>query len=201
MKRPNKACDSRLLAAALAAVSLIAAATPTTSQAHVDCVAPLHGKTIGALPTYWVDVTIGRDYDPPGVTVRVMVDTGFAGDLSLPRPLVEYLRAHKMAVLGQKVINTLADGSQIENDTLDGAEVTLPGCAYAIRFLQIIAMGDQATPLIGQDLLSEFASSIDYENLRLVLWGRGRLSPLQPPCFTCRPAPGAKPFFLGETPR
>jgi predicted aspartyl protease len=130
-----------------------------------------------------------------------MLDTGFAGDLALPRSLVERLRASGAVVLSPgKVTTRLADGSTVENG-MASAEASFPGCA-AFSYVQIIVTDDRAVPLLGQDILSASASvNIDYANLRIDL--RGQIWSSMPPCSpaTCRFDPNAKPFFLHESPR
>jgi hypothetical protein len=133
-----------------------------------------------------------------------MVDTGFSGALSLLRPLVNYLRTNNLIdeYSDEKITTQLADGSVVENNIFYSAgEVAFTGCARVATLVPIIITNDRATPLIGQEILSAYKSAnIDHENLQLILKAYSLdLLPCTP--VTCRPAPGAKPFFLGETPR
>jgi predicted aspartyl protease len=194
-------------AAALAAVSLLTAAAPAKSQVHEDCVVPLHEQTISrglsGLSYYWASVTLSSAAAPSGVSLEGMIDTGFAGYLSFPRPLANRLRANN--VINErdryKITSLLADGSEAESDVVHAAGwLSFTGCTGVTFLSPIIVTGDQAFPLIGQGLLSWYASAaIDRENLTLVLKGY----PVGPPCTpaTCRLDPNAKPYFLGKTPR
>jgi hypothetical protein len=191
-------------AAALAAMSLLAAATPAKSQEHVDCVVPVQEKVIGRGPSYWASVTLSSAGALSGATFEGMIDTGFTGGLSLPRSLVNYLRAKNVISdrYRSKITTRLADGSTVENDVAYAADwVSFTSCTGVTFLSPIIVAGDQAVPLIGQGVLSRYASAaIDRENLTLVLKGY----PLRPPCVlaTCPPLdPNAKPFFFHGSPR
>jgi predicted aspartyl protease len=192
----------RQCAAALAAVFLITALpTSANAQAASDCVINLHKKTSrGGGDSYWAPVTI-RGISDMRLTVEGMIDTGFAGELQLPRSIVDQLRAHNMVQRdsGEKITTVLANGATVEEDVIYVHAAQLSDCGY-FGFVQIIVADDRAVPLIGQGLLSAYLSTrIDYENDRiLVLKGFPRSSSV-PYCATpdaCRPAPGAEPFFI-----
>ena len=192
----------RQCAAALAAVFLITAPpTSANAQAASDCVINLHRKTSsGGGDSYWAPVTI-RGISDIRLTVEAMIDTGFAGELQLPRSIVDQLRAHNMVQResGEKITTVLATGATVEEDVVYVNAAQLSDCGY-FGFVQIIVADDRAVPLIGQGLLSAYISTrIDYENDRiLVMKGFPRSSSV-PYCATpdaCRPAPGAVPFFI-----
>jgi predicted aspartyl protease len=192
----------RQCAAALAAVFLITAPpTSASAQAESDCVINLHRKSSsGGGDSYWAPVTI-RGISDMRLTVEAMIDTGFAGELQLPRSIVDQLRAHNMVQRdsGEKITGVLANGATVEEDIIYAHGAQLSDCGY-FRSIQIIVADNRATPLIGQGLLSAYlATRIDYENDRILVLKGFPPSPFVPLCATpdaCRPAPGAVPFFI-----
>jgi predicted aspartyl protease len=194
----------RQCAAALAAVFLITApSTSANAQAASDCVINLHKKTSrGGGDSYWAPVTI-RGISDMRLTVEGMIDTGFAGELQLPRSLVDQLRAHNMVQRdsGEKITAVLANanGATVEEDVIYVHAAQLSDGGY-FGFVQIIVADDRAVPLTGQGLLSAYLSTrIDYENDRILVLKGFPPSLSVPLCATpaaCRPAPDAVPFFI-----
>jgi hypothetical protein len=205
--------------------TIVPTTPPATAQSRdipfavfSDCTVDLQKGGGVYNPEYWASITLSSAARAPvskRITIKVMVDTGFSGVLSLPRPLVNYLRANNLINdrynIGEKITSQLADGSVVENNILyTVGEVAFTGCDVVATLVPIIITNDGATPLIGQEILSSYKSAtIDHQNLQLIL----KAYPL-PPCVatTCRGidpnakpfpgwAPGSKPFFLGETPR
>jgi predicted aspartyl protease len=181
---------------------VIAAATPAPAQTYSDCVIDLHRKTLPyAGASFWAPVTIrGFLKSDMRLTVEAMVDTGFAGELQLPRSIVDQLRAHNMVQSDdEKITVRLADGSQIDKATVDVHGAQLGDCGYW-WFVRVIVADDGAMPLIGQGLLSAyFGTRIDYTNDQIHV-----LKSSSPPyrCYDeptaagCELDPGAVPFFI-----
>ncbi|MGE0607812.1 MAG: hypothetical protein AB7O62_12030 [Pirellulales bacterium] len=90
----------------------------------------------------------------------VWVDTGFTGELVLPRPLIDQLRLVKSG----SVDAILADGSQIELSTFTCVIEWFGG----ERQLEVIA-NEGDFPLLGVGLLLGKELRVDYRNLKLSL--------------------------------
>jgi predicted aspartyl protease len=128
-------------------------------------------KVIGEL-TYVVPIIINRQYGPAFV-----VDTGFTGSLAIPRSVVDDLRARGVLTKGDSsgppVTTTLADGSEIIQETIFVREIILPGCR-AYRNIRVTVSPTGSVPLLGQGILSTFSSAaIDHKEHSLVLVPEG----------------------------
>lgn len=131
-------------------------------------------KVIGEF-SYVVPIIINRNYGPAFV-----VDTGFTGSLAIPRSFVDDLRARGILTKGDSsgppITTTLADGSQIIQETIIVREIILPGCR-AFRNVRVTISPTGSDPLLGQGILSRFSSAaIDHKEHSLVLVPEG-LSP------------------------
>jgi predicted aspartyl protease len=171
----------------IAAAGAFLIATSSTSDAREsptypvfsDCIVDLQKGGGVHTPSYWASITLSSSFRAAvqkRITIKVLVDTGFSGALSLPRPLVNYLRANSNVIndhynINGKTTTQLADGSIVENNILyTSGEVAFPGCERVGILVPIIIANDGATPLIGQELLSAYKSAnIDHENLQLIL--------------------------------
>ena len=130
------------------------------------CLIPMV-KVIGEL-TYAVPIIINRQYGPAFV-----VDTGFTGSLAIPGSFVDDLRARGVLMkgdgVGLPVTVTLADGSEIVQETIIVREIILPGCR-AFRDVRVIISPTGSVPLLGQGILSKFSTAgIDQREHSLVL--------------------------------
>jgi predicted aspartyl protease len=118
--------------------------------------------------SYWVGVIINR------TSVRLFaIDTGFTGSLVIPRGFLDSLRADgsitRLDLSGPPVTSTLADGSEIIQETIIVREIILPGCR-AFRDVRVIISPTGSVPLLGQGILSKFSSAgIDQREHSLVL--------------------------------
>jgi hypothetical protein len=112
-------------------------------------------KTTGEL-SYVVPIIINSDYGP-----AFIVDTGFTGSLAIPRVFVDDLRARGVLTKddsgGPPVTTTLADGSEIIEETIMVREIILPGCR-AFRNVRVIV---SPTGSVAQCLFSARVSSQD----------------------------------------
>jgi hypothetical protein len=118
--------------------------------------------------SYVVPTIINRNYGPVAI-----VDTGFTGSLVMPRSIVDDLRARGVLTNGDSsgppVTSTLADGSEIIQETIIVREVILPGC-HAFRNVPITISPTGSVSLLGQGILSRFGSAaIDHKEHSLVL--------------------------------
>ena len=118
--------------------------------------------------SYVVPTIINRNYGPVAI-----VDTGFTGSLVIPRSIVDDLRARGVLTNGDSsgppVTSTLADGSEIIQETIIVREVILPGC-HAFRNVPITISPTGSVSLPGQGILSRFGSAaIDHKEHSLVL--------------------------------
>jgi hypothetical protein len=130
------------------------------------CFVPIVKTTDGF--TYWVPIIINR----AGIPV-FLIDTGFSGSLQIPRGFLDSLRTSgdltKLDRKGPPVTSTLADGSEITQDTIIVREIILPGCR-AFANVRAIISPSGSDPLLGQGILSRFSSAgIDHKELGLVL--------------------------------
>jgi clan AA aspartic protease len=107
-----------------------------------------------------IGVTIVAESFPRGVIVDAWIDTGFTGDLVLPKDMITNLKLNKSG----SVDAILADGSPTELD--------IYSCKIRWfereRQLEVIA-NDGETPLLGVGLLLGKELRIDYTNLTLSL--------------------------------
>jgi predicted aspartyl protease len=175
----------------LTVVALLSAAAPANAESHTDkagldfaiftatktpphrCFVPIV-KPIDEL-SYWVPVIINRADSP-----LFAIDTGFTGNLLIPRGFLDLLRKKgdltKLDRSGPSVTSTLADGSEITQETIIVREIILPGCRAFSNVRAIISPAG-SIPLLGQDILSRFSSAgIDHKEGGLILVPEG-LSP------------------------
>ena len=139
--------------------------------AHANrCVVPML-KVPGEL-SYAVPIVINR-----ATGIFAIIDTGFTGDLAVPRNQVDGLRAKGSLTTGDRrapsVIGKLADGSETIQETIIIREVILPDCR-AFRNIHAMVTPTGADALIGQGILSKFSSTaIDHKKHSLVLVPKG----------------------------
>ena len=107
-----------------------------------------------------LEVLIRKTRTSDSVLVKVWVDTGFTGDLVLPKRLVDEFDLQRSG----SVDGVLADGSEIELSTYT--------CAIEwfgfVRKLEVMA-NEGEYPLLGVGMLLGLALCIDYRNLKLSL--------------------------------
>jgi hypothetical protein len=118
------------------------------------------GHTIGE-PTYLYPLIINR-----ALGGLFAIDTGFTGNLTIPRNQVKYLRDEGILTKGDSsgplITSTLADGSEITQETIIIREIILPGCR-AFRNVRATVSPANTVPLLGQGILSQFSSvAIDH---------------------------------------
>lgn len=107
-----------------------------------------------------LEVLLRKTPTSDSVLVKVWVDTGFTGDLVLPKRLIDEFALQRSG----SVDGVLADGSEIELSTYTCA-IEWFGC---VRKLEVIA-NDGEYPLLGVGMLLGLELCIDYRNLRLSL--------------------------------
>jgi predicted aspartyl protease len=182
-KRLKRPCSAKLTAVEVA-VALLLAAAPASSEDPTNkaardlaiflatktpphrCFVPIVKTTDGF--SYWVPIIINRADIPV-----FLIDTGFSGSLVIPRGFLGDLRANGTL---PPVTSTLADGSEITQDTIIVREIILPGCR-AFANVRAIISPSGSDPLLGPGILSRFSSAgIDHKELGLVLVPEG-LSP------------------------
>lgn len=116
--------------------------------------------TVDAAGRALLPLTILADVLQQEVAVDVWIDTGFTGELVVPRTVVERLALVKSG----SVDAVLADGSQVQLDTYTCRIQWFGGK----RTLEVIA-NDGELPLLGVGLLLGRELRIDYTNLTLLL--------------------------------
>jgi hypothetical protein len=122
--------------------------------------------------SYWVPVIINRAGGP-----LFAIDTGFTGSLVIPRGFLDLFHSRgyltKLDRNGPPVRSTLADGSEIVQETIIIREIILPGCRSFLNVRALISPAG-STPLLGQGILSRFSSAgIDHKENGLVLVPEG----------------------------
>jgi predicted aspartyl protease len=122
--------------------------------------------------SFWVPVIINR-----AGAIFFIVDTGFTGDLVISRSFLDMLRTvgylSKLDRNGPIVKSTLADGSEITQQTVVIREIILPGCRAFTNVLAIISPAG-SSPLLGQGVLSRFQyAGIDQTEGGLILVPHG----------------------------
>jgi predicted aspartyl protease len=147
-------------------IAIYAATMTPPHRCHVPLTGPIDALS------YWVGVIINRTDIPV-----FAVDTGFTGSLTIPRGFIDALRADgtltKLDRNGPLVTSTLADGSEITEETIIVREIILPGCR-AFHNVHAIITPDGSTPLLGQGILSSFSSAgIDHKERSLILVPEG----------------------------
>lgn len=95
-----------------------------------------------------------------GVEIEVWIDTGFTGDLVLPKKMIEELELTKSG----SVDAILADGSQIELNTY----TCMVEWFGSERHLEVVA-NDGDYPLLGVGMLRGFELRANYRTLQLSL--------------------------------
>ena len=150
---------------------------PALGTAILTAMMPPHRCFVPMVKTtdelsYVIPIIINRNYGP-----TFIVDTGFTGSLAIPRSFVDDLRTRGVLTkddrAGLPVTTTLADGSEIIQETIIVREIILPGCR-AFRHVRVIISPTGSVPLIGQGILSNFSSSaIDQRAHSLVLVPEG----------------------------
>jgi hypothetical protein len=122
--------------------------------------------------SYVVPIVINR-----GTGIFAVIDTGFTGDLAVPRNHIDGLRAKGTLTTADhrtpSVIGKLADGSETIQGTIIIREVILPDCR-AFRNIHAMVTPTGADALIGQGILSRFsATAVDHKEHSLVLLPKG----------------------------
>ena len=147
----------------------MAIATATRTPPH-RCFVPIIKANDEA--SYWVGVIINRTD-----TFLFLIDTGFTGSLLIPRGFLNLLRTDgaltKLDRNAPPIRSTLADGSEITQETVIVREIILPFCR-AFSNVRAIVSRAGSSPLIGQGILSNFSSAgIDQREGGLILVPEG----------------------------
>lgn len=107
-----------------------------------------------------LEVLLRKTPTSDSVLVNVWVDTGFTGDLVLPKSLIDEFELQRSG----SVDGVLADGSEIELSTYT--------CAIewfgSVRTLEVIENAGEY-PLLGVGMLLGLELCIDYRSLKLSL--------------------------------
>jgi predicted aspartyl protease len=128
--------------------------------------------------SFWVPIIINR-----AGSIVLNIDTGFTGSLLIPRGFLDKLRADrwlsKLDRDGPLVTSTLADGSEVTQQTIVVREIILPGCRAFTNVRAIISAAGSA-PLLGQGILSRFRyAGVDQAEGGLILVPHGLPRDLQ----------------------
>ena len=107
-----------------------------------------------------ITIRIASSRQDSGHEINVWIDTGFTGDLVVPRGIVDQLALHQTGTTD----GVLADGTQVLLKTFH-CEIEWFG---KFRSLEVIA-NDGEMPLLGVGLLLAKVLTIDYTNLTLSL--------------------------------
>ena len=107
-----------------------------------------------------IEVTIAASTDGPCHVIETWIDTGFTGDLVVPRNIVDRLALRQTGTID----GILADGTQVLLETYHCEIQWFGKC----RSLEVIA-NDGEMPLLGIGMLLAKELRIDYTNLTLSL--------------------------------